>query len=388
MRLWICVILSLSLCWGCGDPPNSVMEMVLPDKEMPTAEEPPPVTTIADAKTPPAEVVPVTETAEEPPVTVAEEEEPPPPPVIEEMPDLGLAAEMDAIMASEGEVLSPIPDAVYEQLWGHWTEAGSLAPRKFYKKFIDADGIAIVGSENVDNMFFQMARHIVLVMTSKVPGVREALSANQPGGVGGDDVPFRLVLANRLEQDVVNMPENLKLALKPDSHLTLVVGSFHGYLARADVYFVSDRFTGHQNIIHETAHAVEYAIAVRNLIPDLSERLDASFAKEMEKIQRRTEVDGNPYRPEKEWEDRPQYCLANGGSHDNASEFLAWYAERLWFDVMFQPKRDPNYNALEAFREGCPIIIGVLEEIFPQFSLHFAVETRGYETEDGRILRR
>ena len=386
MRLWICVILSLCLLWGCGDPPNSVMEMVLPDKDMPAAEEPPPpVTTIADAKTPPAQVMPVTET-EEPPVTQEVEEEPPPPA------EPSLAMEMEAILATEGEVLSPIPDAVYEQLWGHWTEAGSLAPRKFYKKFIDADGIAIVGSENVDNAFFQMARHIVLVMTSKVPSVREALSINQPGGVGGEDVPFRLVLTNPEAQDVVNMPENLNTQL---GDIKFWVGSFAGYFARANVGILGNdgNFWGHQTIMHEMVHAMEYAIAVRNLVPNFVQRLDTAWEREEEKIRIRTEIDGEPYpgytKDLPEW-DRPSYCVANGNSHDNASEFLARFADVFWWDVMFNPTRgrDPNSNALERHREICPNLIGVLEEIFPKFSLHFAVETRGYEAEDGRILRR
>ena len=389
-RLSLCVILSLCLCWGCGDPPNSVMEMVLPDKDMPAAEEPP-VTTIADAKTPPTEVVPVTE-KEEPPVTVVEEE-PPPPPVETEMPDLGLAMEMDAIMASEGEVLSPIPDDIYEQLWGHWTKAGSLAPRKFYKKFIDADGIAIVGSENVDDMFFQMARHIVLVMTSKVTGLREALSADQPGGITGEDRPFRLVLTNREERDVVNMPENFGYGIKPDSPIALWVGSWDGSLARADVFFWgnNENFAGHQGIIHEMAHAIESAIYARNLVPNFGERHDTAWEREKEKIRILTEVEGEPYKriytKEELWEGRPKYCIANGGSHDNASEFWAWYVERNWFDWMFTQKRDPNYKPLEIEREECPNLTGITEDVFPQFSLHFAVETRGYTTEDGRIIR-
>ena len=410
MRLLMCVILSLFLCWGCGDPPPSVMEMVLPDKDMPAVEEPTlpaeptvteeqPAVTMADVKTTPVVIETEEPPVEVPPGTLEEEQ---PPPVVTELPDLSLVAEMEAILASEGEVISPIPDHVYELLWGHWTKAGSAEPRRFYTRYINADGIAIVGSDNVEDLFFQVARHVVLVMTSKVPSVHEALSINQPGGVGGDDVPFRLVLTNREAQDVVNMPENLNTDL---GNTAAWVGSFRGYLARADVYFVgenNERFTGHQNIIHETAHAVEYAIAVRNLVPNLGERLDASFAKEMEKVRIRTEVDGVPWLPYPlpdgtivraenlpEWEDRPRYCMANGNSHDNASEFLAVYAERAWFDYMFNPtRRDPNYNPLEVNREDCPIIIGVLEEIFPKFSLHFAVETRGYTTEDGRILRR
>ena len=389
-----CVILLLLCCWGCGDPPNSVMEMVLPDKDMPAEE---PAVTMADVKTTPAEEG--TAAAEQPPAETeaAAEAEPPPPPVEPELPempeppDLSLAMEMDAIMASEGEVLSPIPDRVYEQLWGNWTEAGSLAPRKFYKKFIDADGIAIVGSENVDNAFFQMARHIVLVMTSKVPSVREALSIDQPGGVSGEDVPFRLVLTNSEAQDVVNMPENLNGNLG-DSKFW--VGSFRGYLARVNVAILGDdgNFWGHQIIIHEMVHAIEYAIAVRNLVPNFVQRQNTAFATEMEKVRIRTEIDGVTYpgttKDLPEW-DRPDYCMPVGNAHDNVSEFFAIYAEHFWFDGMFNPtRRDPNYSQFEVEREECPIVIGVLEEIFPKFSIEFAVETRGYETEDGRILRR
>ena len=384
-RLSLCVILSLCLCWGCGDPPNSVMEMVLPDKDMPAAEKPP-VTTIADAKTPPAEVVP--------PVTVAAEEEPPPPPVETEMPDLGLAMEMEAILATEGEVLSPIPDNVYEQLWGNWTKAGSLAPRKFYKKFIDAEGIAIVGSENVDDMFFQMARHIVLVMTSKVTGLREALASNQPGGITGDDLPFRLVLTNRTERDVLNMPENADTQL---GQTALWLGSFDGSLARADVYFWGgndENFAGHKIIMHEMAHAIESAIYAHNLVPNFYERLGTAFDREMEKVKIRWEADGNPYLPYtdadgnvvygEEWEDRPSYCFANGNSHDSAAEFWAQYVALYWFDLMFNPTR--TYRPLENNRERCPNLVGITEDVFPHFSLHFAVETHGYTTADGRVL--
>ena len=266
-------ILSLFIWWGCGEPHPSVMEMVLPDKDMPAAE--PPAVTMADVKTTPAEAVTAAEQpSETPPVTI--EEEPPPPPVepvSPEMPDLGLALEMDAIMASEGQVHSPIPDAVYEQLWGNWTKAGSLAPRKFYKKFIDADGIAIVGSENVEDRSFQKARHVVLVITSKLPGLREALSADQVGGVTGDESPFRLVLTHRPSQDFVNMPEHLNANL---GNTIYWYGSFHGYYARVDVKDI----VANSVLIHEMAHAIEHAIRARNLLPNFGKRLDTAWERE------------------------------------------------------------------------------------------------------------
>ena len=399
--LSLCLLIALALCWGCGDPPNSVMEMVLPDKDMPPAEEP--AVTLADVKTTPADEKTAAEEqppADEPPVTIeTEAETEPPPPIVTELPDLGLVGEMEAILASEGEVHSPIPDDIYELLWGHWTKAGSAAPRRFYKKFIDADGIAIVGSDNVEDAFFQMARHIVLVMTSKVPGLREALSADQVGGITGDEVPFRLVLTNRKERDVLNMPENLDTQL---GHTEFWLGSFRGYLARADVEILGEpttnqNFWGHQFIIHEMAHAVDEAITVRNLVPNFRNRIDTAFDKEMEKGQLRTEVDGVPYIWNREqldalpeWEDRPSYCIVQGNAHDNTAEFWAISVEHFWFDGAFIPRRlrDPNYVPLEYLREDCPNLLKVLEEVFPPFSLHFAVESRGYTLADGRVLRR
>lgn len=383
----------LLCCWGCGDPPNSVMEMVLPDKNMPPAEEP--AVTMADVKTTPTEEVTAAEQPpDEPPVTM--EEEQPPPPVKMGMPDLSLAMEMDAIMASEGEVHSPIPDDVYELLWGHWTKAGSAAPRRFYTRYIDAEGIAIVGSDNVEDLFFQAARHVVLVMTSKLPGLREALSADQPGGITGDEVPFRVVLTDLVSRDVVNMPENLNTNLGPTA---LWVGSFGGYFVQADVGYWGENpnndIYGWKATIHEMAHAIHHAIGSRNLVPNFNERLGTSFDREMEKVQLRWDIDGNPYLPYidadgtivdwndlPEWEDRPGYCMANGNSHDNASEFWAHYVEREWFHNMFDPywrSLEPNYSPLEHDRERCPNLVGITEEVFPPFSLHYAIETKDYK---------
>ena len=102
--------------------------------------------------------------------------------------------EMEAILATRGQVHSPIPNDVYEHLWGHWTKAGLSAPRDYYTKYIDADGIAIVGGDTVHDGLFQKARHTVLVMTAKMPALREALGITTPGTGTGTGIPFRIVL--------------------------------------------------------------------------------------------------------------------------------------------------------------------------------------------------
>ena len=46
--------------------------------------------------------------------------------------------------------------------WGQWEE-----PRKYYTKYLDVEGIAIIGSDAVDDNIFYKAKEIVLKVTSK-----------------------------------------------------------------------------------------------------------------------------------------------------------------------------------------------------------------------------
>ena len=355
-RLALFFILSL-LVWGCGDPPNSVMEMVLPDKDMPAAEEPPPpVTTLADAKTPPAQVMPVTET-EEPPVTVAEEEEPPPPA------EPSLVMKMEAILATEGEVLSPIPDDVYELLWGNWTKAGSLEPRRFYTRYIDADGIAIVGSDNVEERTFQLARHIVLIMTSKLPGLREALAVTTPDPNNATE-RFRLVLYEPFTEKAGDIPE-----IQGESE---PLGGTFGYpFAVAPMRPMRYGPNG-ITVMHEMAHAIDYALTVHpHVLPNFRERLDSAWDRQQEHFRRREEEGlplnsdfGEPY----------PVCHAKD-SYNNVSvlEWWAVFVSHDWFDELFEPIRiriDPDTEGrLDRWRSRCGDIINLADEIFPRYSI-------------------
>lgn len=351
-------ILLLPVCWGCGDTPTSVMELVLPDSN--------------DTAEPPGEnAIPATE-------AVAEEM----PPSVNTM---GLS-EMEVILASEGEVHSPIPDDVYEQLWGEWTKVGLTTPRRYYTKYIDAGGIAIVGGDLAEDVWFQKARHIVLIMTSKLPGLREALSSNQPGGVTGDEVRFRLIIVNQDLDSIENFPENLNANVDATK-------DWLGACGAVDCWAGSWNFEG--TVMHETVHAIERAIVVRNLLPNFLERMDAAWKREMEKVELRWEVDGNPYLPFTtadrtlvrkrdlpEWKDRPLYCKANSNSHDNASEFWAWFVEDTWFDGAFNPRlraSDTSYDPIrDTWRPTCPNMVAVTEEVFPPFPLHWAIHARDY----------
>ena len=136
-RIHACIFICLLLlgCLSCGEPPTSVMELVMPDNGE-TTEQLPDKMPVTEDEGPTAEPNPVAEDVMgiKPPTEIV---------VVNEMPpsrvNTSLLAKMEAILSVDGEVLSPIPDDVYDLLWGHFTKAGSAAPRQFYTKYIDAD---------------------------------------------------------------------------------------------------------------------------------------------------------------------------------------------------------------------------------------------------------
>ena len=142
------------------------------------------------------------------------------------------------------------------------------ALKKFYTKYIDASGIAIIGHRSVDDRFFHAGKHIILTMTSKRPELREALSA-QTG--------FRMVL-----YDPVYCPE-----AAPDIQLA-------GYALSAWCnanWCVTTAQTNQDNsiyiqrtFVHEFAHAIHsrlegiYVFPPEPLDPTFQARLEAAYA--------------------------------------------------------------------------------------------------------------
>ena len=313
--------------------------------------------------------------------------------------------EMEAILQSKGEVLSPIPDDVYERLWGHFTKAGSLAPRDYYTKYIDAGGIAIVSGDLVDDRFLQVTRHIALVMTSKLPGLREALSIHQNSQIwnqftnDGTTVPFRFTLTAASfaedddeplvpidiadsttwpEVDAGNLPERM------GGHTHLWSGACGGTVCRANVGFPpaswqgwdADYMIGINTIVHELAHAIDYEILEHNLVPDFAERLYAAFLEE-----------GGT-------------CAETGWFDSNHAEFSAHAVADKWLDNLFIPPDTtvlyllneldmpdtPENRALlavepdspDAYLERCPMLTDLLAEIYPPVPLQWAIRKIDY----------
>ena len=367
--LYLCVILSLCLCWGCGDPPNSVMELVLPDNN--------------DTAEPPGEnAIPVTEE-----VTEAI------PPSVDAM---GLS-EMEAILASKGEVLSPIPDDVYEDLWGHWTKAGLTEPRRYYTRFIDADGIAIVGGDTIPNGSFQEARHIVLVMTAKIPELRKALSRKTKTSIRGNDIPFRIVIREGLFERYIG-------EVDPDPEASLLrvleaipehsggiptygTGQYYAYplcVVAGGTWPEGTRHAGKPTsgaLIHEFAHAINGAfIDQPHLLPDIQfpERLQNTWERQQEHIRKREE-EGLPV----ENNLGPPYplCWPKAG-YGNVDSYEHWavFVDKYWFDRMNEPDYLAKYPPPEygTRRRNCGDLVDLASEVLPAFPLHKAKNAIDY----------
>ena len=356
-------VILLLCCWGCGDPPTSVMELVLPDSN--------------DTAEPPGEnAIPVTE-------AVAEEM----PPSADAM---GLF-EIEAIFATEGEVHSPIPDDVYEDLWGHWTLAGLSTPRSYYTQFIDAGGIAIVGGDTIPNGAFQEARHIVLVMTAKLPALREALSRKTKTSVRGRDIPFRVVIREELygipgkpDPDPEASLRRVLEAIPEHSKGGMISGTGQFYAYPLCVVpggtWVEDgsRWAGQPslgNLVHEFAHAIHGAfIDQPHLLPDIqfTERLGITWERQLEHFRKREE-EGLPLNKNFV----PPYAVCwgkNNYGNVNVWEHWAVFVEKEWFDGMHEPERLAKYPPPEygGRRENCGEIVDLASDVFPAFPLHMA----------------
>lgn len=70
--------------------------------------------------------------------------------------------------------ITSVPETKQMLWWGPWEE-----PRKIYTKYLDVEGIAIIGSDGVSNNTFYRAKDIVLKVTSKHLQFRRDLSGTR-----------------------------------------------------------------------------------------------------------------------------------------------------------------------------------------------------------------
>ena len=149
----------------------------------------------------------------------------------------------------------------------------------FFHKYIDADGISIIGNEMTHDKYFVMARDIFLMMTSKVPRLREPLRDHfYLCIVGGLEEDYRLVTRENDHWEVTKGDSFMTQAFPSWRwHIVNVLGgrfSERNFCAKGSIPYVAGTSSGLRKIrgwcvsgifveypfktyVHEIGHALE-----------------------------------------------------------------------------------------------------------------------------------
>ena len=242
----------------------------------------------------------------------------------------------------------------------------------YYKKYISAGGIAIMGNRFIEDRFFYAARDIALGMTSKRPELRALLSPsreNRPGttedgfwsavsGLATISPRFRMILVHPHSGGTMLLPEfHLGGGGYPSFLRPSGIGGFfstYAFAAVQDRYLQGVKSIAMYAIFsHEFAHAIHYAIRV--LDPTFDDRLEAAYADVME--------NGSYFG------DSPKISMLR-----NATEYWAGSATK-WCGK-FAGSTKEFYH--DKFRDQDPLMYALLEEWLPLIDLR-TVETKAYE---------
>ncbi len=232
-----------------------------------------------------------------------------------------------------------------QKLKGTPIEEFSLLPlqRAFYTKYIDADGIAIIAPEGVDDEFMLLAREAILVMTSKRPELRERLRKSYYNVLVPDDFTRTGAKAWwKLPELVGNIPTSIAGSCISSMGPTMphVVGFC---FSKLNSWQLSNGLNL-KTFIHEFAHALDFEI----------QRLDPDFRAKLLKA----------------YESDPEgfYCKKPCPSgFFSVAEYWA-YAVTEWFLHIGPYRRN---KSLEDFRKAHPMLTELMLEWLPRMSLQF-----------------
>lgn len=211
--------------------------------------------------------------------------------------------------------------------------------REYYTKYIDAGGVAVVGHEQVDDVYFYNAREVILTMTSKQPEVREPLTPYVEEG----RLPFYMVI----------FMGHFGFPTMPAFPNGYTAGGWCGRTCYAIVYPQGSGFFSYRVVVHEFAHAMHYAI--RDLDPTFQGRLEAAYA-----------VAHAGATEEAGYWDGPTVYRKGDYAMKNVNEYWAMGVER-WFGVRSYIRdgawtyQDEGMDALE-WLERLPSMLDVVLE--------------------------
>lgn len=145
----------------------------------------------------------------------------------------------------------------------------------FYKKYRDAEGIPVVGSENVPNEALEKAREIALHMLSKRTDIRDQLVANK----------LRIGVMGRNEV-TTDIPEHSDLNTAfPGTDWDTRARGLGATIQRPAstcaeenlLCYSSDVFAGEDIMVHEFAHSI-HLLGINFLEPDFNNELANLYA--------------------------------------------------------------------------------------------------------------
>jgi len=143
----------------------------------------------------------------------------------------------------------------------------------FYKKYLDCDGIAVIGSERVDDRAFFRVKELLDKMLENRPDVRKALV--------DDGVRYIIIAA---EEQVTDIPEYANM--KPKAFWNERSRGFGGRVTSCGeenlLSLPMDRYGDESIFIHELAHAID-GRGLRKIEPDFKQRLKTLYEDAMAK---------------------------------------------------------------------------------------------------------
>ena len=160
------------------------------------------------------------------------------------------------------------------------------AQRDYYTKYINVDGVVVIGHDRVDDAHFYNVREVILTMTSKRPELRERLTPDYAYAIAGSTITrtirhptrFRLVL---WQNDfgfptIPEYPHGLRNAGSCGISCNAIVWSYPNWSI----------WKNYSTVVHEFAHAIHHAIndfhLPANPIPDGLNKLDPTFQARLE----------------------------------------------------------------------------------------------------------
>jgi len=155
--------------------------------------------------------------------------------------------------------VTAVPDALRQSL--------NLVP--FYQKYLDADGLPILGSTNVSDHAMLEARWILLRMLSHRPEILEAMATNRA----------RLVVMAHNEY-TTDVPEQANRAPKVfwDRRARGLGGRIASCGEENLLNYPGDPYSTENILVHEFAHAV-LNVGMRALDPGFKDRVRAAYRK-------------------------------------------------------------------------------------------------------------